>query len=525
MVWVAVFWFLLWNTLEFALSQAHIFAKVAVTILLIVLIIGGAVVGIYAGYNNALYFDQFIQKGTGLPINTEIPDNLLRLTTDTLAGSIASQHMSEFGSNVQIINIHIIMYQGRLVWAAMIAREGSWSQIYSAEGLVIIDASNPDAPPQIIHQRFDFAEGLTWNPIFGAWGNAQAKGYYGIDTAKVYGRVYATQDPQGNWVTVMSTYSPDWQGVRHYTGVYILDVHGNIKDWFQAGEVPKWVSQPFDENQFLEQGINDWGNFRREGGFDLWAQGFFGITPSNDRVALTEDTRYIYDPDLQEIVAIDQVHPVRTDVSGAATLAGVFKSTHEGIFYYDMSQLDLISGDTAGSAAIAKVNAPATGTKYFTAQELLYPLQVGNATRLVYFVPVYSSRETNAGTTNYRIHGLAVVDAKDQNNAIVVYSGSNLVGPSLVAAAKAAFRANQGVSTVPTTSTEIAGTVQSIYQYTANGSSNWILTMKTSENKTVTVYANANNLSRQDIFKLLATKTGDIIAIYVDVNDNLVQFQ
>ncbi|MGB9959160.1 MAG: hypothetical protein ACPLKQ_01390 [Candidatus Bathyarchaeales archaeon] len=42
-----------------------------------------------------------------MPFNTGIPDNMVRLVTEELAVSIARRHMSEFGSNTQVLGCQI----------------------------------------------------------------------------------------------------------------------------------------------------------------------------------------------------------------------------------------------------------------------------------------------------------------------------------------------------------------------------------------------------------------------------------
>lgn len=56
---------------------------------------------------NAGYFNNFIKLRTDLSFNIAIPDNMVRLVTEELAISIARRHMSEFGSNTQVLGCHI----------------------------------------------------------------------------------------------------------------------------------------------------------------------------------------------------------------------------------------------------------------------------------------------------------------------------------------------------------------------------------------------------------------------------------
>lgn len=70
---------------------------------------------------NASYFSKFIHTSLGLPFNSEIPDGTVRLVTEELAVSIARRHMSEFGSNTQILGCHITKTRrASLFWVAVI---------------------------------------------------------------------------------------------------------------------------------------------------------------------------------------------------------------------------------------------------------------------------------------------------------------------------------------------------------------------------------------------------------------------
>jgi hypothetical protein len=78
---------------------------VAVVFLLSLLTVG--VYGEVQRVSNAAYFNSFIQQQSGLPFDSTIPDNMVRLVTEELATSIARRHMSEFGSNTQVLDCHI----------------------------------------------------------------------------------------------------------------------------------------------------------------------------------------------------------------------------------------------------------------------------------------------------------------------------------------------------------------------------------------------------------------------------------
>lgn len=92
---------------------------------------------------NASYFSTFIRTRSGLPFNTGIPDDMVRLVTQELAVSIARRHMSEFGSNTQVLGCHITKtLEGKLVWVAVIGSTNVIAENY-VKGFVVVDATDP----------------------------------------------------------------------------------------------------------------------------------------------------------------------------------------------------------------------------------------------------------------------------------------------------------------------------------------------------------------------------------------------
>lgn len=437
MWWCLIPWFIAWTLYElFSGGEDDSFPLIGVfAVVIIVLLIALGISAFYAGNNNAIYFDNFIVKEDGFPIQNEVPDNMLRLSTQELAESITSQHMGEFGSAVKVINSHLGLIDGRLYWLSTTAKEEQWHTTFQTSGILAVDANDPDKPIKVIKESFDVAQGLDFNPIIGAWGSAPIKGYFGIDTALSYGDAYPVLNPETNtWTTVLTTFKKDMFFVRKYTGLYELDKEGDVIQKYDNTNIPKWIIEPYDENNFLEKGISDWGGHKRGTGFDIWAGGFLWIPPSNDRLAITEDTRYIYDPDSDQIVAMVMVHPIRE--KGELSLAGAFKVTPQGIFYYDLKSYDLMSGIAASSVVKSKITARAS-SDYFTRMELLYPLKVGNETKYVWFVPIYY---TNPNSNVIGLAGLGIVDAQSADKVIIEYTGEGVTGETLIKKAKESFR-------------------------------------------------------------------------------------
>lgn len=480
----------------------------------IVIVVAMVFAGIMAGNNNAIYFDGFITKSDGFPIEKEVPDNMLRVTTQDLAESISSQHMGEFGSAVKIVNSHVGVVDKRLYWLTSTANQESWKTTYRTVGMVAIDANDPDKPIEVIKQKFSVSEGLDFNPIIGANGASDAKGYYGIDSGLVYGDAYPVISPENKWYIALTAFRPDLGYVRKYAGVYQIDEHGEVIEHYQDN-VPKWMLKPFDEDGFLEAGIRDWGEHKRGDGFDWLAGGLLWVAPSNDRLQITEDTRYVYDPDTDQVVAMVMVNPIRE--KGELSLAGAFKATSDGITYYDLRKYDLMSGVAASGVVKSKITAR-SGSSYYTAMELLYPVKVNNQTKYVWFVPIYYKSESSK---LIGLAGLGIVDAQSADKVVVEYTGEGVTGESLIKKAKESFRnlyESNGQSNQLSSGSFNATFVSKYDFYTKEGSARgWIVVGTTNGNRELLIRSDL--LTDSSMLKIQKIKPGDILEIEIDENN------
>jgi hypothetical protein len=519
MWWIWIGCAMFWTMLEIGFAEFPRVLKVASVAAFLGFLATGVAVGIFAGVNNAIYFNSFIEKSEGFPIQTEVPDNLLRLTTDHLAKYIVLQYMGELGGAVKITGMQLTFYEGRLVWVAVVAKQQAWGATYNTEALVVVDANDPERPPKILKQKFLVAEGLDFNPIIRAWGNAKAKIYYGIDTALTVGDVYPVLTPEGKWVMAATAYKVDWRGVRIYEGLFVFDDGGNIIGKYQIPNLPRYVVQAFDEESFLEGGIGDWGSRRRGDGFDLFARGFLWIPPSPDRVEQTEDLRYIYDPDTNQIVAVVLMHPVRE--RGEFTLAGVFKITPDGrIRYYDLAKKNVMSGKAASGLVLSKIPAR-TGTRYFTEMELLYPINTIKGVRYAWFVPIYFESET---TKQIGLAGLAIVDAEAPENIIIEYTGQGITGEMLIKKAKEAFKILYGEKPpAPEGLRIVEGALTAKYPpYIKDGNTRiWLVINSTTQGE-IRVLIKAELISDEEMLLLQRINVGEKIKVEID-KDNVVK--
>ncbi|MCX8153830.1 MAG: hypothetical protein N3E52_05290 [Candidatus Bathyarchaeota archaeon] len=329
---------------------------------------------------NAAYFNSFIQPVSGLPFSSTIPDDMVRLVTRELAISIARRHMSEFGSNTQILSCHITKApDGSLVWVAAVGSTNVIAENY-IKGFIIVDATDLTVPPVILRTEFAIGEGLWWNH------NVPFRNYM-ADMARTYGVAYHTWDSVANRLMyVVTRYNVGFDLIRRYEPPLAYDAHGNLQySPTDTEAVPEWITQIYDE-EWLEAMITEMGTFRRANGLDYWAGGFLWlIPPSRDRFEITEDTRYIVDPDSNEVVAMVCVNPV----GNQRMLSGVFKATREGILFYDFSQENFISGMTAEDLVEGRLPKPATGN-YYTMMPLLYTVEISRGIyRLAWYVPIY----------------------------------------------------------------------------------------------------------------------------------------
>ncbi len=148
---------------QFKLRQKRTLLGIGLVAIFLVSMLGISVFGEVQRVTNANYFNGFIQQESGLPFTTTIPDNMVRLVTQELAFSIARRHMSEFGSNTQVLDCHVTKSpEGKLVWVATIGSTNIISENF-IKGFVVVDANEPAAAPQIVHAQFNVGEGLWWD--------------------------------------------------------------------------------------------------------------------------------------------------------------------------------------------------------------------------------------------------------------------------------------------------------------------------------------------------------------------------
>ncbi len=415
---------------------------------------------------NAAYFNGFIKSSIEVPFNSTIPDNLVRLVTEELAISIARRHMSEFGSNTKVLDCHITKTpEGKLVWIAVIGSTNVLAENY-VKGFVIIDATDPTASPEILKEEFSVGAGLWWDH------DIHFRSYIG-DMAKSYGVAYVTWDFTRNETAyVVTRYNVGFDLVRRYETPMIYDPQGNLHYEAESiSDIPFWITQIYDEN-WLEEMINEMGCFQRGESFDYWAGGFLWIIPpSRERFQITEDTRYIVDPENGDIVALICVNPV----GNQRTLAGVFKATRKGIFFYDLRSYNYISGMTAEDMVEGRLPKPATGM-YDAEMPLLYPINVSGNIRLAWYVPIYWREGTWEEDETIYLAGFAIVDAAEVNKIAITMTGEGLTSQQLIQNTKVDFMKLFGAVAPIQLNTTVVGK----YEFVEDGTTHIVLQLSNS---------------------------------------------
>jgi hypothetical protein len=450
---------------------------------------------------NATYFNSFVQTNTGLPFNSTIPDDMVRLVTRELATSIARRHMSEFGSNTQVLDCHVTKSpQGNLVWVAAIGSTNVIAENY-VKGFVIVDATDPSATPTIVHSEFNVGEGLLLDR------NIPFRNYM-ADMSKTYGVAYITWDlATNNPMYVVTRYNVGFDLVRRYATPLAYDSQGNLQyEPATVSDIPAWITQVYDED-WLESMIDEMGSLKRDSGFDYWAGGFLWLVPpSRDRFQMTEDTRYIIDPKAGDVVALVCVNPV----GNQRTLSGVFKATREGVEFYDFTQANYISGTTAEDLVEGRLPKPATGN-YYATMPLLYTVETSSGNyRLAWYVPVYWNDASGEDDETVYLAGFAIVDATDTNKIALSINQEGVASAQTVRETRQNFVSLFGV----TTHLEFNATVRGKYDYVEDGTTHIALNL----NHTTYpwVEATPQDLSTAQWNELLATAPADNVMVRIE---------
>jgi hypothetical protein len=463
-----------------------------------------------SGVNNASSFNQIVTfepAGTAL-FRHEIPNNMLRLTTEELAKSIALRSAAHFGS-VKVGSAHITIYKGRLVWVVTMIPPNLYGD-NTIKGLVIVDANNPEIDVEIVDKTFKVGEELMYVPPFYT-GNIQGNSYWEQSTADAYGRATLTPDDNGDWKYALTTTQvQQWTFVAQPKGVYVYNEFGQVENFYNMDQIPDWITQRYDEG-WLKSMISVWGATRRGNGFDIFARGFAWIPASTNRVDISDDARWIVDPDTNRITAL-----VPVDFVGEVqTMAGMFKTVDNGIEYYDTTGLDIKSGLQAQNVIESHILMPTTGA-YEAEMPLIYPIDGENA----WFVPVYwriAQGQSTSEQATLKLNGLGIVDAVNLDHYTIVMTGEGYQGAALVAEAKRRFEIG---TAKPSNEKTIAGTLNYKFSYVNSGNTIYVLTINQTD-----YLAHTQNLDFTTVSRIEKLRVGDTVTVIVNSNnDEFIRF-
>lgn len=182
---------------------------------------------------------------------------------------------------------------------------------------------------------------------------------------------------------------------------------------------------------------------------------------------MTEDTRYIIDPETNDVVALVCVNPI----GNQRTLSGVFKATQNNIYFYDFKLGNYISGMTAEDLVEGRLPKPAAGL-YYAEMPLLYPVKISeNNYRLAWYVPIYWRKGTWETDETTYFAGFSIVDAAEVNRIAITMNGEGLTSEQLVRKTRLDFLKLFGVITY----VELNATVIGKYEHVEDGTTHIVL--------------------------------------------------
>ncbi len=426
-----------------------------------------------ADVNNAYSFnDDWITVDDSELFENPIPDNMVRMVTSEYAIFLANQKIATIGSEVTISAAHITTYQGRLVWACAVVSTNVLAQNYM-RAMIIVDANDPSPENiQVIDGlEFPYAEGLFWDKDI-QFGN------YLNDMTNIYEYAYPTWDPNGDLVYVQTRTNLAFNFIEIPIGPIVYYENGTQVAYATVDEAPDWITQKYSE-EWLERQVTRWGGYRRNDTFDLFAGGFLWvIPPSSDRLEMTEDTRYILNPDTNRVEAFIAVHPPS---SSSLSLSGIFRATSDGIFYHDLSGASYQSGESAVNQVFT-TNPLLDRSVYKGAMPLLYPVHLTpTVTTYAWYCPIYwtsiSSYDDEYYLSDIRLQGLALVDAFDTSKLFYQETGGALRGEDLVRIAREGFVEVMGgtIEQPPVDTFNITANVLNKTSYVYDGDTHFVI--------------------------------------------------
>lgn len=471
-------------------------------IILVILLMPASWIMLMQGVENAAQFDTMLTTTTDDLFENEIPDNMVRLVTEEYAEFIVrKQALADYGSNRKIAATSIVSKDGRLVWVCVIVSTNTFAENY-VQGMVVVDANTATVLDIIQSHEIDFtlAEGLFW------WNNIQASNYWN-DAKYKYSDAYPTWDDDGNLVYVQTRTHVDGVLAERPAGP-IIYYQGQTPTYYDTiNDAPDWLPRAYSED-WLERQVDRWGSHRRGAIFDFWAGGILWVPPSNDRLEMSEDVRYILNPDSMKIEALVVAHPIVAELS----LKGVFRGTATGVVFHDYSDRNFIAGQAAIDNIVGSLTKPSQG-HYEGAMPLLYPITIGNETKWTWYCPIYFYRtvtDESTVVTNIELHSLAMIDATDARTYFIQDSAGGYIGEELVQMTKAGYAELFGASIDTPTGNEtvITSDVLGRWIYDDDGTSNIVL--QTNSTEAEFIIGTVDDMNYTDWLDLLTIEFGEV---------------
>ncbi|MBD3193166.1 MAG: hypothetical protein GF308_21210 [Candidatus Heimdallarchaeota archaeon] len=379
-------------------------AKLAVIVLGVGMILVPAFFGInsaiYKGFDQAKYFDSVLEfPESTMPFTNVVSGDHLRVVDSDLAAEII-QKSSPFGSNTEILDLHIGKINGKLMWVASIGtdaiRMGTDNEGRKRNtifGFVGVDLNNPSAEVVVVEQTFTIGrylarskqlDRIVWkiNPNYRFGGNE----YFSMnDEGEMRLLVpYSISESfriRNEWKIGMTTYLEKMGGVLEF------DSEGNlVKNYVDLTQLPHYARIQCYSEEWLELSINKWGRHRKgDHEFAYWF-----TTSEQLGIAWYDDIRVIYDANTGET---SQYVMLTQPESESQLLRGAIKANMSGIYFFDWSEISPKPIDTYNAIenSLSKINEEkTTAHEYEPILPLLYPIQqkYNNLTDFAYVVPL-----------------------------------------------------------------------------------------------------------------------------------------
>ncbi|MHA1126486.1 MAG: hypothetical protein ACTSO7_13430 [Candidatus Heimdallarchaeota archaeon] len=396
--------------------------KIIVLIIAAGLIITPAAFGIgtaiYKGFNQAKYFDSILTfTDEKEPFSSLITSEHLRVVDSDLAAELILKS-SPFGSNTMILELHIGVIDGDLMWigaigtdAIRVGTDNEGRKRNTIFGFAGVDLTDPQVPVKVINQTFEIGHYLARTKTL----NRQV---WKINPNYIAGyNTYFSMNPDGEMrLLVPYSITQSWKteavygiGMTTYLeklgGVLEFDASGAlVKDHKDLTTLPDYARIQCYSEDWLEYSINKWGKHRK-GNHEF---AYYFTTSEQLGISPYDDVRVIYDPSTDEI---SQYVMLTQPDSESQLLRGAIKANSTGIYFFDWSDVTPKPIDTNSAIRhcetklLQVVGYP--DHNYYPILPLLFPIRetFGNLSDYAYVVPLQFD--------NLRFGGVCITDPFD----------------------------------------------------------------------------------------------------------------